>query len=149
MKLPQAINKPTLKQTSQSNQNSASTLINTLDTKSTQKVNLKSLEKNQIQLNHQNMNQHIDMNAITDFSKKSSPHTKHISDIPSSKLSTLNNPPINKGVKPNSGSNPVSINLPPQKNNSKSPRLDEKVDLIKIVEQHTIQRFKKSCVQHS
>ena len=73
------------------------------------------------------------------MSKKSSSHNKHNSEIPSSKISSFNNNQsnilnsikINENKKPSIANNHLVSGQQIIKNYSKSPRLNEKVDLIK------------------
>ena len=143
-------------------------MINTLDSKSTQKLNLKSLEKSPIiNLNQPFMNNNqAEINAITDFSKKSSPHNKQISDIPNkfSLISNSNNMSAlvdkqnalkimdTKKSNYSNNSSTVNQNQNAQKNNSKSPRIEEKSDFLikkKVEETKKSENSIKNNIQNS
>jgi len=92
---------------------------------------MKSLEKSNIQLQNQ-ITQQIDIKAITDYSKKSSPNHKQTTES-QTKVSGINSVQISsKGFenkKANYVSNLMAVNQ--QYKKSKSPRIEEKIDFFK------------------
>lgn len=92
---------------------------------------MKSIEKGNIQFQNQFAHQ-IDIKAVTDYSKKSSPNHKQTSES-QSKVSGINSVQISsKGFenkKINNVSNILSVNQ--QHKKSKSPRIEDKVEFFK------------------
>lgn len=92
---------------------------------------MKSLEKNNIQLQNQ-ITQHIDIKAITEYSKKSSPSHKQSSEL-HTKISGVNTVLISNKPTDNKKTNyvPNLMAVNQQYKKSKSPNIDDKVEFFK------------------